>query len=71
MAGTEAATELAAHLDGADEHRSAQTSGQQHLPRSQEESGSSGSSQHLLSLPSKSSDLIYSGWARILNWTGV
>ena len=59
------------HVDGADEPRSAPTLGQVHLPRSQEEAGSSGSSQHLLSLQSKSCDLIYSGWARMLNWTGV
>lgn len=44
---------------------------QVHLPQSQEESRGSGRTLRLGSLQSKGCNVIYSGWAQILNWTGV
>lgn len=57
------------HLDGAPP--CAGMLAQVHLPQSQEESRGSRSTPCLGSLQSKSCNVIYSGWAQILNWTGV
>lgn len=63
---------LATHLDGADEHHPVLGFWSRcNMLQSQEEPWGSRSTQRLLSLQSKSCSVIYSGWAQILNWTGV